>query len=888
MTSAERSRVESFGHPEDGLFEATPWYHWGPYLSERAWGTVREDYSPDGEAWTYFPHDQSRSRAYRWSEDGMAGVCDTGQELCMALALWNGRDPILKERMFGLTGPEGNHGEDAKEYWWFLDALPSHAWLQWRYHYPQAEFPYDDLVAENGRRGFHDPEFELLDTGVFDEDRYWVVDVFHAKADPHDLLMEIRVTNAGPETATLHVLPHLWFRNTWSWDHGAPKPSLNATNDDRVITDHPRLGALEWIVDQAPDGTAPPLLFCDNETNDERLYGSASSPRYPKDGINDRVVAGAATVNPDGSGTKSAAWYQLTVAPGQTQVVRVRLRPPSADDAFGPAFDEVMVARQHDADEFYAEVIPDSASDDERLVARQAFAGMIWGKQFYHYSVTRWLDGDPTQPGAPPQRRHGRNAGWTHLDARDILSMPDPWEYPWFAAWDLAFHTIPLAHIDPAFAKYQLLAMCREWFQHPNGAIPAYEWNFSDVNPPVHAWAAMHVWAIDGSSDRTFLARLLPKLLLNFTWWVNRMDPDGTNLFGGGFLGLDNISPIDRSNLPVQGRLQQADGTNWMAFYTLAMWQMANVLAAEDDAWKDLEVKFIEHFALIVEAMRSQGLWDDEDGFYYDIFTTPQGDMIPIRSRSIVGVLPLLTTVVLGPETLVPLETLGKRFQGLRERFGTKEQTGTGEVLAGLSHDQLVLGVIPTGDGFRVLHRVFDESEFLSPHGLRALSRYHADHPVSLDLEGSNVSVDYEPAESTTGMFGGNSNWRGPVWMPVNYIVLRSLQRNARSLGDTVHFDYPTGSGHMLNLGDCAEDLRRRLISLFLRGPDGRRPCHGGVDRLQTDPRWRDNITFFEYFHGDNGAGLGATHQTGWTGLVADLICRPNPFLTTEGLWSRG
>ena len=888
MSSTERERVASFGHPEDGLFEATPWYHWGPYLSERAWGTVREDYSPDGEAWGYFPHDHARSRAYRWSEDGMAGVSDVGQELCMALALWNGRDPILKERMFGLTGPEGNHGEDAKEYWWFLDALPSHSWLKWRYHYPQAEFPYDDLVAENGRRGFHDPEYELLDTGVFDDDRYWVVDVVYAKADPHDLLMEVRVTNAGPDTATLHVLPHLWFRNTWSWDQGAAKPSLNATTDGRVITEHPRLGELEWLVDSAPDGSAPQLVFCDNETNDERLYGSSDSSTYPKDGINDHVVGGAATVNPDGTGTKSAGWYQLTVPPGETQVVRVRLRPPSGDDAFGPGFDQVVAAREADADEFYDEVIPDPASDDEKLVARQAFAGMIWGKQFYNYDVKRWLAGDPTQPPAPEQRRGGRNIGWTHLDADDILSMPDPWEYPWFAAWDLAFHTIPLAHIDPAFAKYQLLAMCREWFQHPNGAIPAYEWNFGDVNPPVHAWAALHVWAIDGRTDRKFLARLLPKLLLNFTWWVNRMDPDGTNLFGGGFLGLDNISPIDRSNLPVAGRLEQADGTNWMAFYALALWQMSNILATEDDAWTDLEVKFIEHFALIVEAMRSQGLWDDQDGFFYDVFTTPQGEKIPIRSRSIVGVLPLLSTVVLGPETLGPLETMGKRFEALRERFSAKGQSGVGQVLADLSDNHLVLGVIPTGDGFRVLHRVFDEDEFLSPHGLRALSRHHLENPVSLDLEGTHVSVDYEPAESTTGMFGGNSNWRGPVWMPVNYIVLRSLQRNARSMGDAISIEYPTGSGQMLNPGDCAEDLRRRLVSLFLRGPDGRRPCHGEVEMLQTDPRWRDNITFFEYFHGDNGAGLGASHQTGWTGLVADLICRPNPFLAGGGLWNQG
>ncbi len=889
MTSAERKRVESFGHPEDGLFESTPWYHWGPYLSERAWGTVREDYSADGSAWDYFPHDHARSRAYRWGEDGMAGVSDVGQELCMALALWNGRDPILKERMFGLTGPQGNHGEDVKEYWWYSDALPSHAWLKWRYHYPQAEFPYADLVAENGRRGHDQPEYELLDTGVFDDDRYWVVEVVHAKADPHDLLMEVRVTNAGPETATLHVLPHLWFRNTWAWDVDAPRPSMQTGGPGQVTTAHPRLGALQWDLDAGPGGDLPPVLFCDNDTNTARLFGEAESPAFPKDGINDHVVTGSPTVNPAAVGTKCAAWYQLTVGPGQTQVVRVRLRPPSTKPAFGKPFDKVLEARSREADEFYAEVIPRTATDDERLVARQAFAGMIWGKQFYCYDVARWLDGDPTQPAPPHERRNGRNARWTHLDARDILSMPDPWEYPWFAAWDLAFHTIALAHIDPAFAKYQLLAMCREWFQHPNGAIPAYEWAFSDVNPPVHAWAALHVWDIDGRRDHTFLARLLPKLLLNFTWWVNRIDPEGDHVFSGGFLGLDNISAIDRSNLPPGCRLEQADGTNWMAFYALTLLQMAKVLATRDEAWTDIEVKFLEHFALIVAAMRSQGLWDDDDGFYYDVLHTPDGQKVPIKVRSIVGVLPLMTTVVLGPDILGPLGTFNKRFESLRGQFDPQAlAAGLGQVLPGSTGDRVALGVIPPGDGRRVLARVFDEDEFLSPYGLRGLSRHHENQPVSLDLAGTVVSVDYEPAESSTGMFGGNSNWRGPVWLPVNYIILRSLQRNAQALGPDFTVEYPTGSGRTADLAQCADDLRHRLLALFLRGPDGRRPCHGQVDALQDDPRWRDNITFFEYFHGDNGAGLGATHQTGWTGLVADLICRPDPFAADpSGLWSR-
>ncbi|MGW5240124.1 MGH1-like glycoside hydrolase domain-containing protein [Monashia sp. NPDC004114] len=885
MPGTERLRVDSFGHPEDGLHDATPWYHWGPYLSERAWGTVREDYSADGNAWGYFPHDHARSRAYRWGEDGMAGVSDVGQNLCMALALWNGRDPILKERMFGLTGPEGNHGEDVKEYWWYLDALPSHAWLQWRYHYPQAEYPYAALLAENGRRDHSQPEFELMDTGIFDDDRYWVVDVVHAKADPHDLLMQVRVTNAGPETATLHVLPQLWFRNTWSWDVDAAPPSLRSTDPARVAVEHPVFGDLVWEVDHDPLGGLPDLLFCDNDTNTRRLYGSADSPAFPKDGIGDHVVAGAATVNPDRSGSKGAAWYRLTVGPGETQVVRVRLRAPSSSPAFGAPFDAVLAQRQAEADEFYAEVIPADADEDSRRVARQAFAGMIWGKQFYRYDVKRWLDGDPTQPPPPQERRHGRNAGWLNLDARDILSMPDCWEYPWFAAWDMAFHCVALAHLDPAFAKYQLLVLCREWFQNPNGAMPAYEWAFGDTNPPVHAWAALHVWDIDGRRDSDFLARLMPKLLMNFTWWVNRMDPEGDHLFAGGFLGLDNISAIDRSSLPEGGRLEQADGTSWMAFYALTMLEIAVILAEKDDAWTDIEVKFIEHFVLIVDAMHSQGLWDEQDAFFYDIFRTPDGQATPIKVRSIVGVLPLMAMVVVDPDLRSRLLTLQKRFAGFLEFAALDEQpTAAARVIQLPGSDDFAVGVIPPGAVRRVLARVFDEDEFLSPHGLRALSRYHLDHPVWLELAGAEVSVDYEPAESRSGMFGGNSNWRGPVWMPVNYLLVRNLQRYARSVGAGLDVEYPTGSGRRAGLADCADDLRQRLVSLFLRDADGRRPCHGQVDKLQNDPRWRDNVTFNEYFHGDDGAGLGASHQTGWTGLVADLICRPDPFVRNSDL----
>jgi hypothetical protein len=884
MTSTERKRVDSFGHLEDGLLDASPWYHWGPYLSERAWGTVREDYSAGGEAWDYFPHDHARSRAYRWGEDGMAGVSDVEQNLCMALALWNGRDPILKERMFGLTGPQGNHGEDVKEYWWFLDALPSHALLEWRYHYPQAEFPYADLVAENGRRDQRQQEYELLDTGVFDDDRYWVVDVVHAKADPHDLLMEISVTNAGPDADTVHVLPHLWFRNTWAWDHGTTRPEMRAAGPRKIELHHPRFGELVWEVDTAPDDSNPDLLFCENETNNRRLFGSADSPAHPKDAINDHVVDGADTVNPDQVGSKCAAWYRLTIAPGETQVVRVRLRQPSTKRPFTKQFAKTIATRRKEADDFYAEVIPADVDDDQRLVARQAFAGMIWGKQFYWFDVQRWLEGDPTQPPPPEGRRWGRNAQWTHLEACDIMSMPDPWEYPWFAAWDLAFHTVALAHVDPAFAKYQLLVLCREWFQHPNGALPAYEWAFGDVNPPVHAWAALHVWDIDGQRDREFLARLLPKLLINFTWWVNRIDPDGDHLFSGGFLGLDNISAVDRSNLPPGDSIEQADGTSWMAFYTLTLLQLARILAVEDETWTDIEVKFVQHFMLIVEAMQSEDLWDDDDGFFYDVYRAADGTSTTIPVRSIVGVLPILGTVVLGPHMIGRLRALGKRSDRFLEHHDDPV-ADRARLIAGTDGESLMVSVIPPGNGLRILGRVFDEAEFLSPYGLRALSRHHAEHPASIDVGGSTTTVDYEPAESSTGMFGGNSNWRGPVWMPVNYLIMRNLQRFALTLGDDVVVEYPTGSGTMLPLAACADDLRRRLISLFVRDEHGRRPCHGYVERLQSDPRWRDNITFNEYFHGDNGAGLGAAHQTGWTGLVADLICRPDPIVLSAEQW---
>jgi Mannosylglycerate hydrolase MGH1-like glycoside hydrolase domain len=879
--SAERERVATFGRLENGLRQAGDWYQWGPYLSERQWGTVREDYSPNGTAWDYLPHDHARSRAYRWGEDGLAGFSDIEQRFCLALALWNGCDPFLKERIFGLTQKQANHGEDAKEYWWYLDALPSHAWNRWRYHYPQAEFPYQALVDENSSRSKLDPEFELMDTGIFDGDRYWIVAADYAKADPHDLLLRVRVTNAGPEAEALHVLTTAWYRNTWSWDTGAAKPELRAGEGSSIVTDHPFLGRLELVAGDGPDGAPPEVLFCDNETNDERLFGSASPVQYPKDGISDHVVGGAATVDPAGRGTKAAFWYELHVEPGATAELRLRLRqaggePRDRELALGDDFERVVAKRQAEADEFYAELTPPGASSDEANVMRQAFAGMLWSKQLYYYDVSRWLDGDPGQPTPPASRLAGRNTRWRCFDAFDIMSMPDKWEYPWFAAWDLAFHCVALAHVDPAFAKYQLTLLCREWFQHPNGALPAYEWAFDDVNPPLQAWAALEVFAIDGAQDVDFLSQIFDKLLVNFTWWVNRQDADGSNVFEGGFLGLDNIGPIDRSHLSAGYVLEQSDATGWMAFYALAMAAIASILNRRGRPATDLVLKFLEHFALISDALRTQGLWDEEDGFYYDQLRLPDGQVLAVKVRSIVGILPLLAVAVLDEHVIQLARALGKRFSEFLESRGLTYDLAEAEglVRGEPGERRLLLGVVGVDRFLRLLTRLFDEDDFLSPYGLRAVSRWHLEHPYELDLDGKRATIDYEPAESTTGMFGGNSNWRGPVWFPVNYLVVSALGRYARFFGDSVTIEYPTGSGTHLTLQAVAADLRGRLISLFLVGEDGRRPCFGWVDRLQHDPAWKDNLLFNEYFHGDNGAGLGASHQTGWTGIVADMICR--------------
>jgi hypothetical protein len=880
--SAERERVNGFGKLENGLRQASDWYLWGPYLSERQWGTVREDYSANGEAWDYLPHDHARSRAYRWGEDGLAGFCDVQQRLCLGLALWNGHDPILKERIFGLTGAQANHGEDAKEYWWYIDALPSHAWNRWRYHYPQTEYPYQKLIDENGRRGKLDPEYELLDTGVFDDDRYWIVEVDYAKAAPLDILMHVRITNPGSESAMLHVLPTAWFRNTWSWDHDAPKPVLERGDARSVRIEHAFMGELELIGGSGPSGANPTLLFCENETNTRRLFGAPGTTLYPKDGINDHVIAGAPTVNPEQRGTKCAFWYQVSVPPGATAELRLRLRPivsaVLAEDPLGSSFDSVTSLRRNEADEFYGELTPATASADEAMVMRQAFAGMLWSKQLYYYDVARWLDGDPTQPTPPASRLVGRNSRWRNFDAFDIMSMPDKWEYPWFAAWDLAFHCVAFAHLDPAFAKYQLVLVCREWFQSPNGALPAYEWDFGDVNPPVQAWAALEVFAIDGATDLDFLSRIFDKLLVNFTWWVNREDENGANLFEGGFLGLDNIGPLDRSHLPVGGTLQQSDATGWMAFYGLVMGIMAAVLTRSGKRPDvDLLLKFLEHFAGISAALETQGLWDAEDGLNYDRLVTPSGDAVSVKVRSMVGVIPALAAFVVDEEMLRQSQLMDKQFAGFLNRLGLSDTDGliARGLLRGNEPDrQLLLGVVEIERVERLFSKLFDESEFLSPYGLRAISAYHRDHPYVLEVEGIRASIDYEPAESTTNMFGGNSNWRGPIWFPLNYLVVSVLERYRRFLGDEFTFEYPTGSGRQLPLRAISNDLWDRLISIFTVGPDGRRPCFGRAEKMQRDPNWKDNLLFNEYFHGDTGAGLGASHQTGWTGVIADIIRR--------------
>jgi hypothetical protein len=851
------------------------WKAIGPWLSERAWGSVREDYSADGNAWEYFPHDHARSRAYRWNEDGLAGICDLNQRMCLALAFWNGRDAILKERVFGLGGSEGNHGEDAKEYWWYVDATPTASWLRWRYHYPQAAFPCARLCEENARRGKGEREFELADTGIFDDGRYWQIDAHYAKAAPRDLCLRIRVHNAGPETAELHVLPTLWFRNRWSWKAGNPRPELRAASDGApgvltVLAEEALIGRWRLIAGPDPAGRLPEPLYCENDTNVERLSGIPPITPYPKDGINDHVVSGAPTVNPAQRGTKMACWYRLSVAPGDTVEIRLRLACEDAGAALdlGADFERTLAQRERESDEFYASLRPEGASDDEAAVMRQAFAGLVWSHQFYHYDVALWLDGDPAQPPPPAARKSGRNAGWRHLDNHDIIAMPDKWEYPWYAAWDLAFHCVVLAHIDPAAAKHQLLLLCREWYMHPNGQLPAYEWAFGDVNPPVHAWAALTVFRIDGGTDFEFLARAFQKLLINFTWWVNRKDTLGDNIFEGGFLGLDNIGPFDRSAMLPEGELlEQSDGTAWMAKFCLNMLEIAVRLANHDRSYEDVALKFFEHFASIAAAMGA--LWDDEDGFFYDCLRMRDGSTLPLRARSMVGLLPVFAAVHFGTSLWEQLPYFRARarwfidhkpqLSGFLQHF-TKD--GRPELISLVNEVRLR----------RVLARMLDEAEFLSPYGLRSLSRYHREHPLVVALPDGEARLDYEPAESTTGLFGGNSNWRGPIWFPLNFIALESLRHLHACLGESFTVELPTGSGVQAHLGAVADEIERRLLRLFLPDAEGRRPLNGENALFQRDPAWREHILFYEYFHGDTGEGLGASHQTGWTALAGALV----------------
>jgi Glycosyl hydrolase family 63 C-terminal domain len=853
------------------------WKRWGPYLSERAWGTVREDYSPDGDAWRYFPHDHARSRVYRWNEDGIAGISDRHQLICFALALWNERDPILKERLFGLTGKEGNHGEDVKEYYFYLDSTPTHSYLKYLYKYPQAQFPYEQLVQENRRRGKDQPEFELLDTAVFESDRYFDVLVEYAKGDVEDILIRISATNRGPESAALRLLPTIWFRNTWSWGNVETRPEMRQVSTG-IELKHPSLGK-RWLYWEG----SPELLFTENESNVQRLFGLENQWPCVKDGINDYVVNQKAnSVAAVPTGTKAAVHYKLDIPPGATVTLRLRLTDLEfsgvAEAAFD-GFDQLLVTRRNEADEFYRTVIPQDLSPDAQNIMRQSFAGMLWSKQFYHYELKRWLEGDPGKPSPPAERRNGRNKEWAHLYNADVVSMPDKWEYPWYAAWDLAFHCVPLALVDCEFAKEQLVLLLREWYMHPNGQLPAYEWALGDVNPPVHAWAAWRVYKIDkkrqGKGDVAFLERVFHKLLLNFTWWVNRKDADGMNIFQGGFLGLDNIGVFDRgAPLPTGGYLEQSDGTSWMAMYTLNLLAIALELARTDPAYEDVASKFWEHFLYIAHAMNHRGedgmgLWDETDGFFYDVLRFSDGRKYPMRIRSMVGLIPLFAVESLEPELLDHLPGFKRRLEWFMQN---RPELMDGCMRTRGERDRKLLSIVGSDQLRRILQVMLDEQEFLSPYGIRALSRYHDEHPYTLAVNGTSYRVNYEPAESTSALFGGNSNWRGPIWFPVNYLLIESLQKFHYYLGDGFTVEFPARSGKFLNLWEVAAELSRRLAGIFLRNEKGERPVYQGVPKFQADPNWNDLILFHEYFHGDTGRGVGANHQTGWTGLVSKLL----------------
>jgi hypothetical protein len=857
------------------LHEATEkikhWKRWGPYLTERAWGNPREDYSAHGTAWDYFTHDHARSRAYRWTEDGIAGICDNHQRLCFAFAFWNGCDPILKERLFGLGGPEGNHGEDAKEYYYYLDSTPTHSYMKCLYKYPQAEFPYSQIVDVNRNRSRLESEYELIDTGVFAGDRYFDIFVEYAKHDADDTLARLTVINRGPAAATLHLLPTVWFRNTWSWGYGTPRPEMARLNSNTIVMRDQSLGEFKlWLED------APPLLFTENESNARQLWGYGDGQSFSKDAFHRYLIQGELdAVNRDETGTKACGLYRIELEPGDAKVLHFRLY---SGDSPQPDSHRVFMDRMEEADDFYR-FAPARLSDDARMVQRQAFAGLLWSKQFYHYVVEEWLKGDPSGPPPPPGREYGRNRCWIHVYNDDVLSMPDKWEYPWFAAWDLSFHMIPFAMIDPDFAKKQLALLLREWYQAPNGQLPAYEWEFSDVNPPVHPWACWRVFKIDakltGKPDYTFLESAFHKLLMNFTWWVNRKDSAGNNIFEGGFLGLDNIGVFDRSKpLPTGGYIEQADGTAWMAMFCLIMLRIAIELTPHEESYEDIASKFLEHFLYIASAMNRMGdggLWDEEDGFFYDWLRMPDGKKSPMRVRSLVGLIPLFAVTTIDAKSIDNMPGFKRRMNW----FIKHRPDLCGNVASITRHgmeERTLLSMVHPSRLKRVLQTMLDESEFLSPHGIRGISRYHKDHPFVLRADGQEYRVDYEPAESTTGLFGGNSNWRGPVWFPVNYLMIESLQRFHHYFGDELQVECPTGSGIQMNLSDVAAELSRRLSRIFLRDEHGRRPVFGGAEKFQTDPHFRDHVLFYEYFHGDNGAGLGASHQTGWTALVAKLL----------------
>jgi hypothetical protein len=861
--NAERRRLKA---ADDGV---EPWREWGPYLSERAWGTVREDYSAEGDAWRYFPFEHARSRAYRWSEDGLAGLCNLNQDWCFALAFWNGRDPILKERAFGLANAEGNHGEDAKDYWWYEDATPTGSWLRWRYHYPQAEFPYQQLREQNAARGKDDPEYELVDTGIFADDRYFIVTADYAKAAPDAYALRVTVENAGPDPATLHVLPQLWFRDMWSWgrapdiEDAVDTAGLMITGEPgRLTATHPHLAGSLALFDAS--GAHPAALLCDNETNAALLFSAENRTPYPKDGIGDHVVGGASTVNPENAGTKGALHYVLVLAPGERREINLWLAASGAAVADHTA---TLTDREREADAFYAELTPSGTTADDARIMRQAFSGLIWSKQFYHYDVHRWLRGDPAQPLPPDHRAHDRNAGWDHFWARDVLLMPDPWEYPWFASWDLAFHCAVMADVDPGCAKEQLYTYLSQRYQHPNGLFPAYEWDFDDMNPPVFAWAALRVHRAVGG-DREFLKACFHKLLLNFTYWVNRKDAGEDNIFEGGFLGLDNIGVFDRSKLPVAGVLEQSDGTAWMASYCLYMLEISIELALHEPIYEEMASKFAEHYAYIAVAINDSGLWDERDGFYYDRLRRDGAEPVVMRVRSMVGAIPLLAAIAVDADTLKRLP----RFTAHLEEFTTRRPEYARAITRRHATGGLVFSLADDRQAVRMLNRLTDPAEFFSPYGLRSLSRYHLEHPFTVNLDGMSATVDYEPGESRSGMFGGNSNWRGPVWMPLNYLVLEAVCRIGPALAITEHS--VDGLPRVDRPGIAAE-LRRRLIATFGLDESGRRPVLGESSLLQSDPRWRDRPWFYEYFHGDTGAGLGAAHQTGWTALIASLIRNP-------------